>query len=139
MKKFSLLIFCISLTALVVLADISFVGALKTCTPFSDSGIVNTQGIQATSTKVIEGWEGNKCVYREKVSFSGMNTTTTCKFTKPQIDEIVSVMQAYELVQKYSNEKVDTSNLEAAKNNPVIKVWQKYLQDSAVCTISDLN
>jgi len=139
MKKILLTVFCIFLTALIVIADIDFTGALQTCTPYSDSGTVNTQGIRAASTKIIEGWEGNKCVYKENVNFSGINATTTCKFTKAQINEIVSVMKAYDLVQKYSNEKVDTSSIEAASNNPVVKVWQKYFQDSSVCNISGLN
>ena len=138
MKKYLFLIIVIMVTTLFATAKTDFLSSFKTCSNYSESGTVNTQGMQVTSNKTIEGWEGNKCVYKEKVSFSGIDSTTICKFTKSQLDEIVSVMQAYELVQKYSNEKVDTSSLEANQNNPVVKVWQKYIQDSSVCNISGL-
>ena len=35
-----------------------------------------------------------------------------------------------------SNEDVDTSSLSAVQNNPVIKVWNKFLQDSSTCTMT---
>lgn len=138
MKKFILLAILSAVTALVAFADSEFITAFKTCSPFTDSGAVDTEGMHVESTKKIIGWEDNKCSYRETVNFSGINSTTACKFTKPQIDEIVSVMQAYEIVQKYTKESIDTSNLAATQNNPVVKVWQKYLQDPSVCTISGL-
>ena len=45
-------------------------------------------------------------------------------------------MQSYAVVQQYSKSNVDTSNLSAVQDNPVVKAWSKYLQDSSVCTIS---
>ena len=136
MKKLALLFLCITITTIIVTADSGFIGAFKNCIPFTDSGIVKTEGMDVKSTKQIFGWENDKCVYRETTQFSNINSTITCRFNKSQLNEIVSVMQAYELVNKYSNENIDTSSLEAAKNNPIVKVWQKYLQDSSVCKIN---
>ncbi len=114
-----------------------FVNALKTCSSsYSESGNFTTEGMNVTSQKRILGWEGDRCVYQETVKFSEINSCITCKLTKSQISELASVMQAYELVQKYSKEEVDTSKLSAVENNPVVKVWNKYLQDSSVCTIT---
>jgi hypothetical protein len=81
------------------------------------------------------GWQSDKCIYKELVTFSGLESCTTCRFTQRQIDELVNVMRAYSTVQKYSGGSVDTSTLQAVQNNPVVKVWNKYLQDSSVCTI----
>ena len=117
----------------------NFVNALKTCsTSYSESGSFTTEGMNVTSTKKILGWENDRCVYQETVNFSGMNTCLTCKLAKSQIDELVSVMQAYEVVQKYSNEDIDTSKLSAVQDNPVVKVWNKYLQDSSTCTMKQV-
>ena len=88
------------------------------------------------STKRISGWQGDKCVYKESVNFAGINSDIVCKFTKPQVEELASVLEAYELMQKYADDKPDFSNLEEAQKNPVSRAWQKYLSDEAVCTIS---
>lgn len=112
-----------------------FTKAFRGCTPFTDSGKVTTGGMDVTSSKKIVGWQGDRCVYREDINMMNINSTITCKFTKSQINELASVIEAYELVQQYSDSTPDLSNLEAAQNNPVSKVWSKYLQDSSVCTI----
>ena len=88
-----------------------------------------------TSSKKIVGWQGDRCVYREDINMMDINSTITCKFTKSQINELASVIEAYELVQQYSDSTPDLSNLEEAQKNPVSKAWGKYLQDSSVCTI----
>lgn len=139
MKKYALLIICIAITTIIVSANSGFLASFKACSPYTEKGVVNTDGLEVNSKKEISGWQDNKCVYKESTSFSNINSTVTCKFTKAQLNEIASVMQAYDLVQKYSNETVDTSSLESAKNNPVVKVWQKYIQDASVCTISGLD
>ena len=113
----------------------NFANALKTCESYSESGNVKTEGISVFSKKQIVGWEKNKCVYKETVNFAGMNTTITCKLNKEQINELTSVMDAYDLLNQYSEDKVDTSSLESTKNNPVVKAWNKYLNDSTICTI----
>ena len=46
------------------------------------------------------------------------------------------VIDAYNLMQKYSDSKPDFSDLESAQKNPVSKAWNKYLQDSSICTIT---
>ncbi len=137
MKKYFIFAFALVLTTLMVLADDArFSNALKNCSSYSESGTVNTEGMEVTSNKKILGWEGDKCVYQEKVQFSGIDSCITCKLSRAQIDELVSVMEAYALVQKYSPDNVDTSSLSAVQDNPVVKAWNKYLQDSSVCTMT---
>lgn len=137
MKKYFIFALTIILTTLIVLADdAKFAYALKNCSSYSESGSVQTDGINVTSSKKILGWQGDKCVYQEKVNFSGVDSCVTCKLSKAQINELVNVMQSYAVVQQYSKSKVDTSNLSAVQDNPVVKAWSKYLQDSSVCTIS---
>ncbi len=137
MKKYFIFALTIILTTLIVLADdAKFAYALKNCSSYSESGSVQTDGINVTSSKKILGWQGDKCVYQEKLNFSGVDSCVTCKLSKAQIDELVNVMQSYAVVQQYSKSKVDTSNLSAVQDNPVVKAWSKYLQDSSVCTIS---
>ena len=137
MKKYFIFALTIILTTLIVLADdAKFAYALKNCSSYSESGSVQTDGINVTSSKRILGWQGDKCVYQEKLNFSGVDSCVTCKLSKTQIDELVNVMQSYAVVQQYSKSKVDTSNLSAVQDNPVVKAWSKYLQDSSVCTIS---
>ena len=132
MKKYFIFALTIILTTLIVLADdAKFAYALKNCSSYSESGSVQTDGINVTSS-----WQGDKCVYQEKLNFSGVDSCVTCKLSKTQIDELVNVMQSYAVVQQYSKSKVDTSNLSAVQDNPVVKAWSKYLQDSSVCTIS---
>ena len=110
----------IMVTSLLALADeTAFTKAFRSCTPFTDSGKVTTGGMDVTSSKKIVGWQGDRCVYREDINMMDINSTITCKFTKSQINELASVIEAYELVQQ----------------NPVSKAWGKYLQDSSVCTI----
>ena len=137
MKKYFIFALTIILTTLIVLADdAKFAYALKNCSSYSESGSVQTDGINVTSSNKILGWQGDKCVYQEKLNFSGVDSCVTCKLSKTQIDELVNVMQSYAVVQQYSKSKVDTSNLSAVQDNPVVKAWSKYLQDSSVCTIS---
>ena len=137
MKKYFIFALTIILTTLIVLADdAKFANALKNCSSYSESGSVQTDGINVTSSKKILGWQGDKCVYQEKLNFSGVDSCVTCKLSKTQINELVHVMQSYAVVQQYSKSKVDTSNLSAVQDNPVVKAWSKYLQDSSVCTIS---
>ena len=137
MKKYFIFALTIILTTLIVLADdAKFAYALKNCSSYSESGSVQTDGINVTSSKKILGWQGDKCVYQEKLNFSGVDSCVTCKLSKTQIDELVNVMQSYAVVQQYSKSKVDTSNLSAVQDNPVVKAWSKYLQDSSVCTIA---
>lgn len=137
MKKYFIFALTIILTTLIVLADdAKFAYALKNCSSYSESGSVQTDGINVTSSKKILGWQGDKCVYQEKLNFSGVDSCVTCKLSKTQIDELVNVMQSYAVVQQYSKSKVDTSNLSAVQDNPVVKAWSKYLQDSSICTIS---
>ena len=51
----------------------------------------------------------------------------------------MSVADAFDITQKYTEEDIDLSSTEAVKNNPVAKVLGKYLQDPDVCTISGMD
>lgn len=119
-----------------VSSEADFSKALKNCTPFSDSGQVQTAGMNVQSTKRIVGWQGDKCVYKESVKFMDISSDISCRLSKAQILELSSVIDVYSLVQKYSDSKPDFSDLESAQNNPVSKAWSKYLQDNSVCTIT---
>ncbi len=135
--KFNLAIVLSLCTTLMVYAEgVKFTDMLKNCTPFSDSGTVNMLETTVQSRKNIKGWNGDRCIYQESVSFMNIESNVVCRFTKPQLEEIASVVDAYELVQQYSDEAPDFSSLTAAQNNPVAKVWNKYMQDSSVCTIT---
>lgn len=137
MKKYFIFFITLILTGIIVLADdAKFSNALRNCSSYSENGTVNTEGIAANSQKKILGWQGDKCVYQEKVQFSGIESCVTCKFSKTQINELASVMQAYALVQQYSKDEIDTSSLSKVQSNPVVKAWNKYLQDSSICSIT---
>lgn len=131
-----ILIFC--LTLVVKASDDKFIEALRDCSNYYDSGTVNVQGINVVSKKSISGWNNDKCTYREDINMNGSDIAIVCKFTRPQIQEISSVADAYFLTQKYSGEKPDTSSLDAIQNNPIANVFNKYLQDSSVCEMSGL-
>ena len=113
-----------------------FINALRNCTPYNSSGDMTVNGVAATSTRQMQGWNNDKCTYKETIIFNGQKITTVCRFSKEQIHEIVSVSDAYDLTQRYTEEDIDLSSPEAIKNNPVAKVMQKYLQDPSVCTIN---
>ena len=138
MKKVLVLLSILCIGLMVKASDDKFINALRTCSAFSDSGTVNAEGISAKTTKQITGWHDGKCTYKENVNISGMNVNMTCRFSKPQIQEITSVADAYYLTLKYSHENVDTSSLDAVKNNPLANVLNKYLQDQSVCEMSGL-
>ena len=136
MKKF--IIFGLILTSTVAYTateDDAFFNSLQTCSSYTESGQVNTDGLNINFRNQILGWDNDKCVYKEYVTYSGMNTCTTCRFNQKQINELVKVMRAHATVLQYSGEKIDTSSLNKVQSNPVVKVWNKYLQDSSVCTI----
>ena len=142
MKKFILLLLVLIITCVTTTSaqnDDKFVNALRSCSSaYHESDTVNVNGINALSVKSLSGWKNNKCTYKETLKINGQNITTTCNFTKPQIEEIVSVADAYYLTQRYSKNSVDTSSLDAVKNNPLFNVLNKYLQNPSVCSMSEL-
>lgn len=134
MKKYLLFFAAILITAMSVIADdAKFYNALQNCTSYSDGGTTTTEGKTVKFRNTIVGWQSDKCVYKETVNYGGMDVCITCKLSKPQLTELVDVMKAYSTVQKYTGENIDTSSLSAVKNNPVVGVWNKYLQDPSVC------
>ena len=135
MKRF-LTVFCLFIFCLSVQAENDrFIEALRNCSSFTDEGIMNVNGIPAKSYKKMTGWQNNRCIYKETVVLGDNQYTNVCKFTKPQIQEITSVADAYYLTLKYSNEEIDTSSVNAVKNNPLFKVLNKYLQNPDVCSL----
>jgi len=131
-----ILVFC--LTLIVKASNDMFIEALRNCSNYHDSGTVNVDGMNIVTTKSVSGWNNDKCTYKEKINMNGTDVTIACKFSRPQIKEIVSVADAYFLTQKYSGEQTDTSSLDAVKNNPITNVFNKYLQDPSVCEMSGL-
>lgn len=140
MKKILATIFFISICIAVCAKtqDDKFINALRTCSSYKDSGNINTEGITANSIKEISGWQDNKCIYKEAVNMNGFNINIKCGFSQQQINEIISVADAYYLTLRYSNEQIDTSSLDAVKNNPLANVFNKYVQNPEVCSISGL-
>lgn len=134
MKKYISLLVILIIGTVAISAQTSskIVQALANCSEYSESGIVNSEGVNFNSHKQILGMKDDKCVYEEKISFGGYNSTITCSFTQEQRNEIVSVMNAYEIINSYSN---DSSELSDVQGNPVVKVWNKYLQNPSVCVI----
>ena len=131
-----ILVFCITLIAKA--GEDQFINALRNCSKYHDSGIVDIQGISVETTKSISGWNNDKCTYKENIKMNDTNMAIVCKFSGPQIKEISSVADAYFLTLKYSGEKTDTSSLDAVKNNPITNVFNKYLQDPSVCSFDGL-
>ena len=141
MKKYIIVLLVLLMSCLITISaqnEDMFINALRNCTPYNSSDEININGITATSVKQMQGWQGDKCYYKETVKLNGMDFTTSCKFTKEQIHEIVSVADAYFLTQKYSKEEIDLSSSDTVKNNPIVQVLNKYLQDSSVCSIQGL-
>ena len=68
-----------------VSSEADFSKALKNCTPFSDSGQVQTAGMNVQSTKRIVGWQGDKCVYKESVKFMDITSDISCRLNKAQV------------------------------------------------------
>ena len=115
-----------------------FINALRNCTPYNSSGELMLNGVSTTTTKQMQGWNDNKCTYKETVLFNGNSLTITCRFSKSQIRDIVSVADEYYATHKNAAEEVDTSSLEAIQNNPIASVFNKYLQNPEVCTMGGI-
>ena len=142
MKKYIIYVIVLATAFFTICAasdnDDKFINALRNCTPYNVSGDLTVNGITATTVKQMRGWQNDKCTYQETISFGGNTITTVCRFSRPQIQEITSVADAYYLTQKYTGEELDTSSTEAIKNNPIAQVMNKYLQNSSVCTMQGL-
>ena len=135
MKKICILILSIFLLSLCVYAehDERFFNALTTCSQYTSNGTIDTQGVTVDYSSQILGKTNNKCVYKKHITFSGIDSCVTCEFTQKQINELTRVMRAYKVLQDYTEEDIDLSNPENVKDNPVIKVWNKYIQDPSTC------
>jgi len=139
MKKSLLLVLLFMITVLSVHAgEDAFIDALRGCSSYASSDNLNVSGIDAKSYKQMLGWQNGKCVYKETIQFGENNIVTTCSFTKPQIQDIISVADSYYRTKRYTNEDLDLTSPDSVKNNPLARVMNKYLQDSSVCTMSGL-
>ena len=139
MKKTMVFIMTILVSALVSFAnDEKFFNSLQNCSLYSNSGSSVVDGNKVNYTNKISGWQNDKCVYTETVDYSGLKTCVTCKFSKSHLDELTRVMKAYSTLQDFSGETPDTSSLDSVKDNPIVKVWNKYLQDSSICSMEML-
>ena len=131
MKKYVYLFVILMISVGIVYAqnNKSFVQALSDCSDYFESGVINADGVDLNSEKRILGKKDNKCVYEEKISVANYDMTITCSFTEPQIKELTSVMNAYEVL-FFSDDIVSD-----VSDNPVVKTWNKYLNDTSVCVI----
>ena len=133
MKKLLSLIFAVLFLCIIAYAQGNpFADALKDCKQYKSNGSVTVEGVEVFATKEILGWQNNKCVYKENLYFSGANACVTCKFTQSQIAELAGIINAYETLSEYSDSN-DAESVESAKNSPVVKAWNNYLQNPHVC------
>ena len=142
MKKYAVFILVLIFTCIIAVyaqSDDRFINALRDCSPsYRESDNINVNGNNVLSEKSLSGWNNGVCTYKESINFSGKQITTVCRFSKPQVQEIISVADAYALTLKYTNENIDLSSPEAVKNNPLAQVLNKYLQDKEVCSFEGL-
>ena len=137
MKKYLYVLIIAIISASVIYAGgRNFADALQNCSVYTESGTVNADGVDVSTTKQILGWENNKCIYKETVNFSGINSCVICKFSKSQLAELAGVTKAYDVINQYSDNKQDVPSIEDAKNSAVVKAWSKYMQDPKVCSIN---
>ena len=118
--------------------DEKFFNALKTCSPYVSNGALDLKNISADYNSKILGWQEDKCIYIERVNFSGLQGCLTCEFTQNQIDEISEIMQASKIIQNHTDEEIDISDNESLKHHPMTKMWNKYMNDPSICRI-DIN
>ena len=143
MKKMTvifLLLLCfvfITYTAYATNTNDKFINALRNCSHYSNSGTIPLQSMKINSTTSILGWNNGKCAYREMMNINGTNISINCRFTKSQILDITSTADAY-LKTLPSNMKFDSLQLESIQNNPVSAVFNKYIQDPSICSISNI-
>lgn len=137
MQKFLVLNLIFACTCLLVKAehDERFFNALSNCTPYVSNGSIEVSNVIADYKSQIWGWENDRCVYKENVRFSNIDSCLTCKFSRADISEIMGVMKQYKITQSYSGDEVDIMNVEELKNTPVAKVWNRYLHDPTVCQL----
>ena len=137
MKKVFLLCSLLSLVCCVSAnSGDKFIDALRNCSAYNDSGAININGINAKTEKQLSGWQGDKCVYKESLNYNGDNIITVCKFSRAQVNEIVSTADSYFIKLRKSGNQTDLSSFESIQNNPITNVMSKYLQDPSVCSMS---
>lgn len=135
-KILLLSVFLIPTCILVCAKGDGFTAALKSCSAYSSNDNVNILNMNVLSSKNIAGWQNDKCVYREDITFMNIKTSVVCRFSQAQINELASVINSYEFLSNYSGEAPDFSSFDTAQNNPVSKAWSKYLQDTSVCSVT---
>lgn len=140
MKKSFLIFIMFFLSSISVIADIDdrFFNALSTCTPYTNNGAFDTAGIAADYNSQILGWSEDKCVFKEKVNLMGLEACVICKLSKPQIKDFTDLATLYKDSLPSNIENMDVSSIEELKNNPVINLWNQYVQDPEVCTLNIL-
>jgi hypothetical protein len=113
-----------------------FIESLRNCSLYNESGSLNIGGIQAHSAKQIIGWQDNKCVYKEIINYSSTNIITVCKFTQPQIRDIILAAESYYSTLNNSENTPNSLSFESVQNNPFAMVMNRYLQDTSICTMN---
>ena len=116
--------------------DERLLNALKNCQPYTGYGSLEIKGVSADyKTQVVGLDEQNRCVYKKYVTVFDQELCTVCKFTRYHISEIVRTMNTYEVGYNESGEEVNIEDVEAIKNTPVVKLWNRYLNDPSICNV----
>lgn len=105
----------------------AFNTSLINCTPFNDHGTFTSEGNNIQFYKQIIGWEHDKCVYKEKINYSGMEICVTCNLTRNQLRELASTIND---IQYY-----DKLTVQSVQQEPFVQIWNKFLQDPKTCKL----
>ena len=138
MKIFSTMILALIATVAIVSTvhaydTASFTENLKNCSEYFGSQTIDLDAIKLTTTKQIQGFKNNKCVYKETISTKDAQYSVMCQLSRKQISELVSVMEDFE--KDSSNSSLNLNDFDAVQNTTVVNAWAKYLQDPEVCSI----
>ena len=116
--------------------DERLLNALKNCQPYTGYGSLEIKGVSADyKTQVVGLDEQNRCVYKKYVTVFDQELSTVCKYTRYHISEIVRTMNTYEVGYNEYGEEVDIEDVEAIKNTPVVKLWNRYLNNPSICNV----
>lgn len=133
MKKIAILSFAFSfflLNANVYATDFS--NAIKVCAPFSASeNIYKTDSV--VNLKITLEKKANKCIYKEKITFSSGSHLMTCSFNQSDLESISLAMEEYYRADKA---ELDKNKIFQAKMTSNDKLFEKYLTNPKYCNIT---
>ena len=133
MKKIAILSFVFSFFLLNTNAFASdFSKAIKTCAPFSAvEDIYKTNAI--VNLKITLEKKGNKCIYKENITFSAGSHLMTCMFEQSDLETISLAMEEYYRADKAA---LDRNKIFQAKMTSNDRLFEKYLTNPKYCNIA---